>query len=464
MLIYVTAARRLHRPLQGEAALAAAGLVELLLRPWSPSLLGWCLSYAATLGLLRISKLISRRRLILFALAAPIVAQLATLPWALSAFGQISRVAVPANLLVAPVFGVFMLAGVGLVLISLLLPPLAPAALSILTVASHLFGLLLQLMNRFAPEPWGHPGLGGWSWTAAMVISAVMLLPDLPLRVWARGCVAVGLLVAAHVPTMLAAELTWTTLDVGQGDAAVLRADRSHWLVVDAGPAGFGHAAGERVVLPYLERRNARGVSLLLSHGHLDHYGGTSSLLESGRIDRLVLAASERNREWTLPLLAEAEATACELVWLARGDMLTVGELKLHCLWPEQDGDDFGSNDRSLVLRGGPVGREILITGDLELEGELALLAQHDSISATVLKVAHHGSETGTSEQFLNRLGGRWALISCGVGNRYGHPGPATMGRLERAGWELLRTDERGAIRLRWRPSAIELSSARRSP
>jgi competence protein ComEC len=183
-----------------------------------------------------------------------------------------------------------------------------------------------------------------------------------------------------------------------------------------------------------------------------------------GRIRRLYLARVEEGRAWTLPLLQVAASHGVELVWLERGQSLRVGDWTFRCLWPPGPSRDDPTNDRSLVLRGGPTGREILLTGDLESGAESALLALGDTLDVAVLKVAHHGSKTGTSAQLLGRMGEGWALVSCGVGNRYGHPHGVTLEALREHGWRVLRTDEQGAVGAVWRRQGVNARSVRPPP
>ena len=211
---------------------------------------------------------------------------------------------------------------------------------------------------------------------------------------------------------------------------------------------------------PYLKRRNAREVTIALTHGHLDHTGGAEGLLRRFDVARLVLAAADSTAPWTEPLRRAAYEEEVEVVWLARGDDLRVGPQVLRCLWPPGDPPFEDANERSLVLVTEP-GRELFLTGDLEWGGEERLAV---GAPVTVLKVAHHGGDTGTGDALLARLRPGWALISCGRGNRYGHPAPETLGRLSKTEAVILRTDQRGAIEFSCDRSRVEVRTARRPP
>jgi competence protein ComEC len=462
ILAWLMGGRRVGRPRRPVDALAAAGVLELVVRPVSITSLGWWLSYAATLALLRVASGLPRHR-VLAAVLAVTVAPLGTLPWTLGVFGRLPWAAPLWNLAVGPLFAALMTAGLLLVASAVLLPAVAPLTLSVLALLSHAFGYVLRILEGLNPGALGHPGLHGWAWAAALGAVGLALLPDLGGSVRRRLGLVLGLLVLVHARVLVCPGERWWSLDVGQGDGGVLRVGRGSCLVIDCGNGPF-HGGPERVILPYLARRNLRGVALLVTHGHRDHYGGAVSLLRSHRVNDLYLGRVERERSWTRPLLEAARAAEVRTHWIARGDTLKVGGWKLACLWPVPSAQSLAFNDRSVVLRGGPSTAPMLWTGDLELEAERKLLAYGDSLRCGVLKVAHHGSKTGTSARLLRCLGRGVALISCGVQNRYHHPHAATLNVLRAQGWTVLRTDRNGAVGVAWSAEGVRILRVRAAP
>ena len=115
---------------------------------------------------------------------------------------------------------------------------------------------------------------------------------------------------------------------------------------------------------------------------------------------------------------------------------------------PANANDDWSDNDRSIVSRLVYGDVSLLLTGDLEREGERALLASGHALTSTVLKVSHHGAAAGTSEAFLDAVTPAVAVISVGAGNRYGHPAKPTLRRMDDRGIQIWRTDEAGTIEL----------------
>ncbi len=452
MVAWAVTGRRVGRGASLIDGLALVGVLELTVWPWHVAALGWWLSYSATASILMIAPAVRSRRAWSQAMLVSGAAQSATLPWTLSAFGTLVWVSPVANLIVAPAFALLATAGTVALVLAALLPTFAPALGSLVSLATHALGALLVLCDKLAPAPWGHPGLHGFSWTMALGIVCLLCVPTRPVA-WRWRLAGTAVLVAlAHVPLLMEPSRVWFALDVGQGDATALR-DHGHWLVVDTGGAWEGDDAGRRTVLPFLARRNASDVDLVLTHGHLDHIGGAASLLRSGRVGRLWMAASDSAESWA-KRLAEFGA---QVRWISRGDTVRVGRSALACLWPPLETGDLGANDRSVVLS---LGTELLLTGDAEWEAEAHLEAS----AATVLKVAHHGGNTGTGVDFLAATRPRLAVVSCGRQNRYGHPKLQTLNRLSLWGTRVLRTDQCGAIRIEWRPEGVRVRTVRGVP
>lgn len=461
MAAWVAVARRMGRPARAIDALAAVGVVELAWRPWHLAGLTWWLTYAATAGLCLAVRALAGRPKWVQGVGVSLAAQGATLPWMLGTFGAVPWAATLHYMVLGPVFGALMAAGVALTLVAALVAPLAAGSLALLAASTHVAGLVMLGLSRATPPAVTHPGLVGPAWSGALVVLAVWLIPELvPLR-WVRLGVTAGALLLAHAGVWKADTARWTMLDVGQGDATVLRAGRRHWLVIDAGPASPTWDAGQRVVVPYLARRGAARITLALTHGHLDHTGGAAALIRTGRVGRLVIAACDTGAAWALGLRALGARHGVRLRALARGDTLHVGDLWIDCWWPPPQVRGLHSNDRSLVLLPRLDGG-LLLTGDLERIGERAIVDEAPPemplpSHSLLLKVAHHGGNTGTDAEWLAGVRPALAWISCGTGNRYGHPHAATLDRLSRCGATIWRTDQDGALQARWRGGRFQI-------
>ncbi len=453
--------RRLGRPSRALDGLAVVAMAELVWRPVALLSVGWWLSYAATVGILHWGQGAAPSSRLVAAIRISVAAQLATLPWVLGLFGTFAWASPLSLLVIGPVFGgVLALGLVGILVESCGLG--WPGIHMMVMVASHLFGASVALAARVMPEAWGHPGIGGGAWTAAMTAVSLVLPPWRGARFW-RWTGALGLVLVVHAGGWDRGGAQWVSMDVGQGDAAVYRAG-GRTLVVDAGPWSPAYDAGRSTVLPYLARRNLRGVDLLITHGHLDHFGGASALLNSGRVGRLIMAAADSTQAWARRLGSIAREEGAEVDWVEAGDRWKMGEWPVECWWPRGDASAKDANLRSIVVRVGSPSQGLLAPGDLEREAERALLESQllGQASIRILKVAHHGGNTGTDAGWLRVLMPRDALVSCGRINRYGHPHSAVLQRLESARVRVWRTDEAGALRIEWdRGGAARVGSCR---
>ncbi len=249
-------------------------------------------------------------------------------------------------------------------------------------------------------------------------------------------------------------------LDVGQGDGLLLRTGKRA-VLIDGGSSSQ-KKLGDIVLEPYLKSRGISWIDYaVVSHGDSDHINGLMYLLEESKdigIGTLVLPVMGKGEEVYENLAALARREGADVVYMKTGDWVEIGELALTCLYA---GEDFGGKDRnshSLVLCGDYKGFHMLFTGDMGegQESSLVRLAEQEGTlqdihlnHVQILKTAHHGSRTSSSEVFLDRLRIQLAVVSYGKENSYGHPSPETMERFRRQGIVVLETGKKGAITLK---------------
>ncbi len=454
--------RVIGRPADAANSLALAALVILGRSPLAVHDPGFQLSFGATAGLLLFARGPDR-----FGLRTTASAQMALLPLTLGLFGQAPCTALVSNVVVIPVAGGLVLAGVAASLVAVIVPVLAglvffPCRLGL--------WVMLRTVALASALPWAYfsgpapPFALAAAYYAALLWLAARLRAREPRRPSLALTVAVGFLIV----NLGAALFLWprllpptrlevTFLDVGQGDCAVIRLPGGRTIVVDTGkrsPTGGGQSpafdAGERVVLPYLRHRGVSRVDMLVvTHAHDDHSGGARAVIEGIPVGSVI----EGPAAYTSPTLEEAHKAAAghhvPSLHAVSGQGWTLGRgLRLDVLSPAVPGltgTHSDVNNSSLVLRLTYGAVSFLLVGDLEDEGEAALLAAHPDPRALVLKVSHHGSQYSTDEDFVSAVGPRFGVISVGP-NSFGHPSPATEARLAAAGVVVLRTDRDGAV------------------
>jgi competence protein ComEC len=469
MLVVFEAQHLLRRPVEPLAALGAVATVLLL---HSPDAL-WQLDFQMTF-LCVLALLISGPWLVeldqwlgphigwswvgslllggLKVFAASVAIQVLLAPVLLSWFGEVSLISPLANMILLPLATLLVQVAFAIYLIAMAWPGAAEWALP-------LFELPLVFL--------------GWA-ARALAAPSFAVLASSPLPLWVTGLYYLLLLplapwsrfrsgsqprraVGAFIATPLAAlvllvwasyhpprtDFTVTFFDVGQGDATLLQPpDGTAWLV-DAGPPGAGANLAEQLRQMGITR--LQGV--VATHADADHIGGMPEVLRAIPVAALYVNGVTADSSPYAELAAVAEELAIPTFRLSAGDELPFARV----LHPTSEflGIAADRNEASLVLMVEHAGRRVLLTGDAEDQAEGALLAAGEELRADVLKCGHHGSANSTTSAFLAAVKPTVAVISCGRGNRYGHPAVELLVRLDEQGTEALRTDRDGTITLR---------------
>lgn len=477
MLAVATASRSLDRPVSPWAVLALGALIPLY-DPHTVNNLGWQLSVAGFAALTAAGIWIRRRlphdvrgwrRALARDLAISVLATVVTAPLVMWAFGRLSLIAPVTNLIASPV-------------IAMLQPTLFLAL-----AAGSLHGVAQFIAWAAHPMLLALDGIA--SVGARVPFGSVHVAPSLAVTI-ACAVAAVGLLVAAASRSYLAGRaLVWSALaatgaiwwiaaptgsgltemhmiDVGQGDAIAIRTPHGHWLLVDAGRTWNGGDAGRTTVVPYLRRFGGDLSLFILSHPHADHVGGAATIL------RALHPAAYRDAAFAGGTLSYRQsltvAGSLGIAWsrVHAGDSLAVDGVSVTFLAPDSAWTaalhDPNLASTVALVQFGAV--RFLLTGDAETPEERWLLAHVASdLHADVLKVAHHGSSTSSSAEFLEAVHPRLALVSVGVGNSYGHPSEQVMHELTTRGTTVLRTDQLGTIVVKTNGQSLVVTVAGRS-
>ncbi|MFS0554555.1 DNA internalization-related competence protein ComEC/Rec2 [Brevibacillus sp. 179-C9.3 HS] len=462
--------------LDGKDVWAGSLIIMLIVNPYQLWHVGFQLSFAVTLGLIIFvpySLLVFVRVPIWIRtlVAVTVSAQLVSFPFLIYHFHMFSPVSWLVNLVVTPILSAAALPlGYIAVVLDFVHPFLAVIPVWISTAILRWIHLPLFSIEsiRLPFTYWPHPS---WWW----LVLYTCFLGVLPIS-WKLGyhrkrdtiiafAIFLALVVAARQPFAGVNEVRITFLDVGQGDSIVVEIGDQKVYLMDAGGTMRFPAAepwmekrdpfevGKDVVLPFLMARGIEKIDrVIMTHGDLDHIGGLKALVPHFSFGEVfVNGTAPSNLEGEIVQLFQQEGVP--ILTGLPGQSWSDGP-SIEWKWLHPGESTFSGNDASVVLQLTAFNKTVLFTGDIEKDGENQLV-QNGLTSVDVLKVAHHGSKTSSTQELLAITAPKVAVISAGVKNRYGHPSQEVLHRLEKSGSVVYRTDAQGAITLVITPAGL---------
>lgn len=382
-------------------------------------------------------------------------------------FHRLALLGVPANLVVIPLTAVLMPAGIAATLLSYISESLAAIPVAVSAVTLSLITAAVQYLGglRFADVRVATPSFAVASLCVAAFVFAMVSVRRRRM-VAAGGILALilgaALLMRAPQPQFPPGVLEVSVIDVGQGDSILVVTPEGKTLLVDGGgPSGPPRAesfdVGEDVVSQYLwERGVTRLDAVVLTHAHSDHLSGLRSVITNFKPKELWMGVNQ-DSDQLRSLLAVATRENVQLFHRnADQEAFEFGGAKFTVLSPPRDfvPSEKTRNENSLVLSVAFGETSALLTGDAEklTEQRIAAAAQQ----ADLLKIAHHGSATSTSEEMLAAVQPQMAVVSAGYRNLYGHPKPAVLDRLAKKNVRTYRTDTAGVVTFYLDGKAVE--------
>lgn len=258
-------------------------------------------------------------------------------------------------------------------------------------------------------------------------------------------------------------------LDVGQGDSALLTFPNGETMLLDGGGKinfnkiyvqnEFGdepelfepdtQSVGESVVSNFLWNKGYSQINYILAtHADTDHIQGLSDVAKNFQIKAAILGKMPLKDADFAELYAILQKKEIETIKIVRGNVFSIGDVRIEVLYPEKDesAQEVSENNNSVVLRVIYGARKFLLTGDVEKETEQALLEMPEFLQADLVKVAHHGSKTSSTQKFIDATQAKIAVIPVGNNSPFGHPHREVMERWQHSGAKILKTGERGTI------------------
>lgn len=427
-------------------ALGLAIIALLIVDPFAPLSVGAWLSFGAVAVIVvSMSGRLTRENAVRSFTRVQLALSIGLVPVLLGAFGSLSIISPFANAIAVPLFtGIvvpFVLVGA---LGSAVHPTLGALPLQLATWILEALWSALDLLARLPLAMVHFPEPSLIAFAALLLGAGLFVLPGWwPTRLLGILLCVVPLI--ARVPGPPVGEFRLSVLDVGQGLAVVVRT-HSHVVLFDTGPAfQSGRDAADFAVLPYLRGKGVRNLdALIVSHADMDHRGGLETVMEALSVKHLYVG----------PSMKSLGAPICE-----RGQRWRWDQVTFEFLHPARDFID-SDNETSCVLRVESRFGAALLTGDIEVRGEQALIA-NGLKPAKIVVVPHHGSRTSSSEAFVRASGAQLAIFSAGYRNRWGMPKPQVVERWREDGARVLSTSHSGAIEINVGAS-VELSEHRK--
>ena len=428
------------------------------------------------------------------------------LPFLLIHFYEWSPWSVLLNLAVIPLMGILLPCLIGLQLIARLtvlaqmafaaskaaaslaesVPGALPAVPAALVSCLELFQRLLcaviegvffcyeQLCRLAAALPGSilHTGYPTWQALTVYTIGLIALaVSGKKLRPRLRLAAAVCLMGIFLI--RLPGELNVTMLDVGQGECVGIETREHHVYLVDAGSTSK-KKTGQYQIIPWMKYIGTRSVEgIFITHWDEDHISAVGELLDWSKssrvkIRRIFLPDAALKDEALETLLQQIEEADIPVEYLSAGEGMMDGALQISCLHPYAKKVPEDRNDASLVLRLSQGDFQMLLTGDLEQSGEDWLVEQarptaQNPLRCTILDAGHHGASNATGEALLELARPDLVLISCGKNNRYGHPAPEMLKRLEERGIRWYSTAKVGAIQVQVGKKKVKIETIKRN-
>ena len=394
--------------------------------------------------------------------AVSLTATLGTLPLTAVYFGRVSIVGLLTNIFIIPAVGASVILG----FVSSLF-----GWLSFLVADS--FAAVNQFLLKLSLGAAKFSGGLSWAYVETLQFKPIHSIPfyaalgilfHLQLKNVARKFI-VGFLASLNLllftPTSsldksAEGKLRVSFIDVGQGDAALVEFPDGKTMLVDAGPKMDDYDAGERIVTPFLKRRGISTIDYLVaSHPHGDHIGGFPYIFKKLEVKSVIESGQPARDPIYIEYVKAVQSERCKVdTARAQDSPLRIGGAKLYMLYPTPrflDPDTSHAhhnlNNTSVVFKLCYGETSILFSGDAERDAEGEMVKMYgDFLRATILKTGHHGSITSSTQQFLDAVKPRHAIISVGLINKFNHPSEEVLERLRGMNIETLRTDEDGAI------------------
>ena len=467
MTIYLILGGIFYRRISVFSSLNLSLLVIIIMNPYCLFDVGLQLSYAGTIGIVYLypiikEKIYNKANSILITISANIV----IIPIMLYNFNTISLTFFISNLLAGPIIGIIIILGFSIIIISLIFFPIANIFSKILNLLIILF---LNTAKACANLPFSKifiitPTLK-FIFLYYCLLVFIIIKERIQIRISIKlknKVIAILIILVIINPIKYFSNIKQSNLkiyfvDVGQGDSTCIVTPKNKVILIDGGgnSKDENYDIGKQTLLPYLLDKKINKIDYcIVSHFDSDHCGGLMYILKNLKVKNIIIGKQYEEYENYKEFIKIAKDKKINIRVVEAGEKITIEKnLYIDVLWPinrEKMVIQNAINNNSLVFKLRYINFSMLFTGDIEEIAEKEILDKYkentEFLKSTILKVAHHGSKTSSTKEFINIVKPKYAVIGVGKDNKFGHPSNVTIENLKTINTEIYRTDEMGEI------------------
>ncbi len=467
MTIYLILGGIFYRRISVFSSLNLSLLVIIIMNPYCLFDVGLQLSYAGTIGIVYLypiikEKIYNKANSILITISANIV----IIPIMLYNFNTISLTFFISNLLAGPIIGIIIILGFSIIIISLIFFPIANIFSKILNLLIILF---LNTAKACANLPFSKifiitPTLK-FIFLYYCLLVFIIIKERIQIRISIKlknKVIAILIILVIINPIKYFSNIKQSNLkiyfvDVGQGDSTCIVTPKNKVILIDGGgnSKDENYDIGKQTLLPYLLDKKINKIDYcIVSHFDSDHCGGLMYILKNLKVKNIIIGKQYEEYENYKEFIKIAKDKKINIRVVEAGEKITIEKnLYIDVLWPinrKKMVIQNAINNNSLVFKLRYINFSMLFTGDIEEIAEKEILDKYkentEFLKSTILKVAHHGSKTSSTKEFINIVKPKYAVIGVGKDNKFGHPSNVTIENLKTINTEIYRTDEMGEI------------------
>lgn len=447
----------IYRKQDTYTTISIALLLTLLNNPFAIFDVGLQLSYLATLSIIIFySKFTQKqfnnkvKKYLYESAMLTLSANILILPITIYEFNTIPINSIISNLLAGPLLGICIILGMFTVIISTVCFPVSKLIAFPLQIILKILIKIIELISKIpfgnytVKTPWFIVVFLTYAIIAALIhnkkgITKILTMVTLIIFIVMQVCAFIN----------IDGKLKIYFIDVGQGDSMLVKTVKGKNILIDGGGSKDpDYDIGEKILVTYLLDRRIKTLDyVIISHFDEDHATGVAQILGKIDVSSIILTRQLEENDIYRHILSIAKEKKIKLIYVKEGDVLKIGGIKISIIHPENKlMINNPMNNNSIVCKVEYNSFSMLLTGDIEMEAEELILRKNINLKADVLKVAHHGSKTSTTGEFLKAINPKVALIGVGKNNNFGHPSNEVIQRLKENGTRIYRTDENGEI------------------